>query len=505
MSVPQDLMTDALGQATPPVLAGGGTSRPSGTPAPLQFTPPDTSALDKQIADERQVVKDETTKAQQYDDKANDAREKAAQDFAAGSRAEDQAYSNVPTRQAIYQQSMQTAPLMAIMMAVGGKAAKLSGQNMLGAMSGAMQGLNEGSEARFQDAMTKWKAEIDKARARLDDQQKYNAMMLEAYAGRADAHQKAAAAAYRMTGDLISDKQQQYGNSLDLFKLQRQILDSADQKRIEIERLAETKRHNEATEGKGAIGGDVGALLAAMAEKGVSLPAGRSKDQMRATLQGLMDRNPGKSPDEIAQLVKDGKLDMKVAETEATTGARKEASVASAMEALNAPPTKEDPKGGLYYQLDGAAKRVNFGDSKTASNLRLAMQGQYVADPAIQYYVSKLQETRAELTQVFSRTGQPTDAVRAMAEEALPAAASYQELQEAIRSSREAADAVRAGNERFIERLKGGTPVKQALAEDRAANPQTFGNEADAQTAARQGRIKPGDRIVVNGVPGTWQ
>ena len=241
-----------------------------------------------------------------------------------------------------------------------------------------------------------------------------------------------------------------------------------------------------------------------MTEKGVSLPTGfRSKDQMRATLQGLIDRNPGKSPDEIAQLVKDGKLDMKVSETEAATGAKKEASVASAMEALNAPPTKENPKGGLYNQLDEAAKAVNFGDSKTATQIKLGMQGKYVADPKIQYYVSKLQETRAELTQVFSRTGQPTDAVRAMANEALPETASYAELKEAMRSSREAAAAVESGNARFLEKLKGGTPLKQALAESQS--PASFGTEQEAAAAAKAGKLKPGDRIVLNGVPGTWQ
>lgn len=480
MSVPATDMTDALGKATPPAM----------------FTPPDSSALDKQIADERQVVKNEQQKAQEAEEKANQTREDAAKAFTEGAKAQEQAYSQPPTRQAVYQQSMQVAPIMAIMMAIGGKATRLSGQNMLGAMSGAMKGLNEGSEARFQDGMNKWQAEIEKAKARLDEQQKYYTLMLDAYQGRADQHQKAAAAAYRMTGDLLNDKQTQYGNSLDLFKLQRQLLDSAEQKRIEIAKLAETHRHNQATEGKGNFA-DVSGLLAALAAEGVSLPAGfRSKEQMRATLVGLKEKYPELSDDEIAKRVKDKQIDLQIEKTEATTAARKEASVGSAMEALNS-------KGGLYEQLDAAAQKVNFGDSKTKSQIRLGMQGKYVADPAIQYYVSKLQETRAELTQVFSRTGQPTDAVRAMANEALPETASYQELKEAMRSSREAADAVESGNARFIEKLKAGTPLKQALAESQ--EPPAFGTEQDAVAAAKAGKIKPGDRIVVNGVSGTWQ
>lgn len=54
-----------------------------------------------------------------------------------------------------------------------------------------------------------------------------------------------------------------------------------------------------------------GALMAALAEKGISLPTGfRSKEQQRTLYQGILDRNPGKSVDEIASLVMEGKLDL---------------------------------------------------------------------------------------------------------------------------------------------------------------------------------------------------
>ena len=66
----------------------------------------------------------------------------------------------------------------------------------------------------------------------------------------------------------------------------------------------------EADKHKGDFSPDHGALLAAMATAGVSLPAGlRSKQQQEATLQGLIDANPDKSPAEIADLVRTGQLD----------------------------------------------------------------------------------------------------------------------------------------------------------------------------------------------------
>lgn len=67
---------------------------------------------------------------------------------------------------------------------------------------------------------------------------------------------------------------------------------------------------NQVTYGTAQMSGGPGALLAAMAAKGVSLPAGlRSQQQQVATLNGLIAANPGKSPEEIADMVRTGQLD----------------------------------------------------------------------------------------------------------------------------------------------------------------------------------------------------
>jgi len=54
----------------------------------------------------------------------------------------------------------------------------------------------------------------------------------------------------------------------------------------------------------------MGELAAALAERGVSLPAGmRSRAQQASLYQGLLERNPDKSADEIADLVKTGQIE----------------------------------------------------------------------------------------------------------------------------------------------------------------------------------------------------
>jgi hypothetical protein len=204
MSASPDAMTTALDNKSPIGL-------------------PDTSGFDSQIADTRKTAQDEQTQALSYADKAAGEEEAAARDLSAPEQQPE-----VPTRQAAYQQSMKVAPLLAMMMAIGGKATRVSGQNMLAATGGMMKGLNEGSEARYEDAYKKWQAELEKQKARHEQQQQIHKLMLEAYSGRADAHQKAAEAARRMTGDLLSDKQTGIANQMDSMKLHNQIMEQMD-------------------------------------------------------------------------------------------------------------------------------------------------------------------------------------------------------------------------------------------------------------------------------------
>lgn len=66
----------------------------------------------------------------------------------------------------------------------------------------------------------------------------------------------------------------------------------------------------------------MGELGAALAEQGVALPAGlRSRQQQAQIYQGLIDRNPDKTPDEIAKLVKTGQIELGAQKKETQTAA----------------------------------------------------------------------------------------------------------------------------------------------------------------------------------------
>lgn len=90
----------------------------------------------------------------------------------------------------------------------------------------------------------------------------------------------------------------------------------------------DSQNFNKAT-GKGgaaAAGGDftpkMGQLMAALASEGVSLPAGmRSKAQQVQLYQGILDKYPDKSADEIADLVKKGQIEFGAQKKETQTAA----------------------------------------------------------------------------------------------------------------------------------------------------------------------------------------
>lgn len=72
----------------------------------------------------------------------------------------------------------------------------------------------------------------------------------------------------------------------------------------------------------GAFTPEMGNLMAALGEQGVSLPTGfRSKEQQMTLYQGLLERNQGKSPEEIAKMIKTGQIEFGAQKKETQTAA----------------------------------------------------------------------------------------------------------------------------------------------------------------------------------------
>ena len=139
----------------------------------------------------------------------------------------------------------------------------------------------------------------------------------------------------------------------------------------------------EADKHKGDFTPQHGALLAAMATAGVSLPAGlRSKQQQAATLQGLIDANPNASPTDIAELVRTGQLDFNGSK-------RSTGQLATVFASANAQATKlgldfaqmepliaqlPDAPNVINRALVGLKNNLSFGGDKDSAKLVLYMR-----------------------------------------------------------------------------------------------------------------------------------
>lgn len=100
----------------------------------------------------------------------------------------------------------------------------------------------------------------------------------------------------------------------------RQILSQQRETQFKQDTLEERKTHDRALEAAAnrretdkqqatGFSPQEGALMAALAERGVNLPTGfRSKEQQKALYAGILARNPTRSPDEIADMVAKGQI-----------------------------------------------------------------------------------------------------------------------------------------------------------------------------------------------------
>lgn len=177
-----------------------------------------------------------------------------------------------------------------------------------------------------------------------------------------------------------------------------------NQKKAQIEesKEAETERHNRATEALGAkkagatqYSDDERDLLAALAVRNVNLPAGmRSQGQIKATIDGLLAKNQGKSPEQIADDIVSGKLKL----TAETSGARIAGSQIGKV-ALSA--NELDTFGDQVLSASDAVPRGSFVPWNKLQNLA---RGE-VSSPQLLNFQAKMQALENAYDQLAARSG----------------------------------------------------------------------------------------------------
>ena len=240
--------------------------------------------------------------------------EKAGQqqiDLAERFAASQQPFTQEPPHEQI-QQVMNGAPWLFALTAIGGKLSGLNGQAMLQGLNGVSDGLIKGDEEAMANNYKNYETNYEKWKANTDQQYKIYSELSRAYGNANDGNLRALQAALSITHDSTQMKL-----SVDDPTKYWEVKSKLEEAHA---KTAETYAKIKAQSSFSDPG--VKQLQAALAEKGVSLPAGlRSKQQQLSVLQGLVDKHPGETADQIAELVKQGKIDLAAETKEVQTAA----------------------------------------------------------------------------------------------------------------------------------------------------------------------------------------
>lgn len=223
-----------------------------------------------------------------------------------------------------------------------------------------------------------------------------------------------------------------------------------------------------------------GNLMAALAGRGVNLPAGfKSQAQQKALYEGLFRKNPGMTVDEIADGIKSGAIRMVAEKSEARAVGTRQASVDIPLAALT-------DKGGIFDQLDTAAQKIDLGDARTVSQLRLAWAGRAVANPDILVYKNLIQDARSEMSQALQKGGAPTEGSNARAAEMFPDTMSLGEYQAAKGAAIAVAGAVKRGSRRVLEDISSSKPLGEIISSAKRETGTGGGAASPGGTSATQ-------------------
>lgn len=174
---------------------------------------------------------------------------------------------------------------------------------------------------------------------------------------------------------------------------------------------------------------DASALLASLASKGISLPAGmRSKDQQVSTLNGLLAKYPGMAPDDIAEKIAGGQITFGAAKKETQIAAGQAGKVAVAANELKT-------FGDQVLEASAAVPRGNF----IPLSKLLQMKDSSISDPALLRFKAKMQALNSAYDQLAARGGTDQDK-RAHIHELFQTAAGPEAVQALVQALREESD-----------------------------------------------------------------
>ena len=232
---------------------------------------------------------------------------------------------------------------------------------------------------------------------------------------------------------------------LEQFKADTQARGEATKEKSESEHERHDLAQEAATHAKAAGFTDTESdLLAALADKNVSLPAGlRSQAQIKSTIDGLLRKHPDMSADDIAEGIKSGKLKLAAETKGAQTAGTQIGKVALAANELDT----------FGDQTLAASKDVPRGKFVPYSQLA-QMADSKISDPKLLRFKAKMQALENAYNQLAARSGTDVDK-RAHIHELFSTANSDESVQTLVQALKEESVGARDAADRTIAETSG--------------------------------------------------
>jgi hypothetical protein len=130
---------------------------------------------------------------------------------------------------------------LSLLAAVGGAMTRTNAMALLGATSGVVQGVNEGAENKYEDAMQKWQVAYQRMKDHQETQQKVYSIYEQAYAGRLDAADKAVEHTRALMNDKVDAKQLKMGTDLQLYTQGHEITKDSATWKLAIDKIYQAR------------------------------------------------------------------------------------------------------------------------------------------------------------------------------------------------------------------------------------------------------------------------
>jgi transcription antitermination factor NusG len=285
--------------------------------------------------------------------------------------------------------------------------------------------------------------------------------MLKAYGNTLNAKQKAYEISLRAIGTDDKEIAEASKHMHEAMKIRADLVKQYDdnQEKLESARINAKSRvdaagvhANAAGKASGASLDDYAKRMQAIAnERKISLTSGsRSAAAISSQVAEMAKHGQelGYTPEEAIDHIRELQMKTGQENKESDVVAKREGVVKPAMKAL----TRD---GGFFDQLNETAGKVNFGSAKWSNAFREWKAGKITDDPALRKYILVLEDTRADVQQVLSRTGGVTNKVREAADRMFPETSSVREMRAVIDQARKIVSNINDANEETLAELRG--------------------------------------------------